>query len=68
MKQTLDLTFGFLLILAFGLFIAPMFGLPEWCFWAGFAPTIIAVMVHFSNSENNDDNDDVYNHPHRYQP
>jgi len=66
MRQTLDLTFGFLLILAFGLFIAPMFGLPEWCFWAGFAPTIIAAMVAFSNPD--DDDNDVYHHPNRLQP
>lgn len=59
MKTTYDLTFGTLLILAFALFLAPLLGFPEWCFWAGFAPAILAAMVAFSQADNDDD-DDIY--------
>lgn len=59
MKTTLDITFGTLLILAFALFFAPLIGYPEWCFWSGFAPLILAAMVAFSNQDD-DDNDTIY--------
>jgi len=59
MKTTYVLTFGTLLILAFASFLAPLLGFPEWWFWAGFAPAILAGMVAFSQTDN-DDYDDTY--------